>query len=170
MVVPNETVDLGHQLFRAAESTATDGLLGDDVEPDFDLVKPASIRRRVMHLKPRVRRQPAKHAGMLVRRVVIHDQVQGEPGRRLGIDLTQEAQVLLVAMAALALTEDRAGDQVECCKQGGGAMTDVVVSHAFHVAQAHGKQGLGAFQSLDLALFIHAQHHRLVRRVQVQAE
>src|SRR5579862_2017543 len=133
IVVPNEILDLSHELFHAAEGTAADGLLGDDVEPDLDLVEPGSIRRRVVHLKPWVRRQPAKHAGMLMRRVVIHDQVHGESGRDLGVDLTQEAQILLVTMAALAPTEDRAGRQVECCKQGGGAMTDVVVSHAFDI-------------------------------------
>ena len=81
-------------------------MLGDDVEPHFDLVEPGSIRRRVVRLKPGVRRQSAKHAGMLMRRVVIHDQVPGEPGRDLGVDLPQEAPVLLVVMAALTLAED----------------------------------------------------------------
>ena len=99
---------------------------------------------------------------MLMRSIVIYDPMHGEPGRDLDVDLRQEAHMLL---AAMALTEDRTGRKVECCKQGGGAMTDVVARHAFHMAQAHGKQVLGAFQGLDLALFIHAQHHRFVRRV-----
>jgi hypothetical protein len=60
-----------------------------------------------------------------VRGVVIHDQVHSEPSRNLGIDLTQEAQVLLVAMAALTLTEDRSGRQVQCRKQSGGAMANI---------------------------------------------
>src|SRR5712692_5177897 len=33
----------------------------------------------------------------------------------------------------------------------------------------HGKQWLGAFQGLDLALFIDAQHHGFVRRMQIQS-
>jgi hypothetical protein len=146
IVVPNKILDLGYQLFHAAESTATDGLLRDDVEPDFHLVEPRSIGRCVVHLKPRVRRQPAEHAGMLVRGVIIHDQVHSEPGRNLGVDLAQEAQVLLVAMAALTLTEDRAGRQVQCRKQGGRAVANIVVGYAFDIPQAHGKQGLGALQ------------------------
>jgi hypothetical protein len=35
--------------------------------------------------------QPAQHAGVLVRGVVVHDEVHGEPGGDIGIDLPQEA-------------------------------------------------------------------------------
>lgn len=101
IVVLNEVLDFSHQVFDTAESAATDGLLGDNVEPDFDLVKPRSVGLRVVHLKPGVRRQPAKHARMLVRGVVIHDQMHGELGRNLGVDLAQEVHVFLVAMAAM---------------------------------------------------------------------
>lgn len=68
-------------------------------------------------------------------------------------------------MVVPALTDHRAGRQVECHKQSGGAMANVVVSHAFDIAQALGQQRLGAFQDLDLALFINAQRHRFVPRV-----
>jgi hypothetical protein len=73
--VLNEVLNLDHQVFHAAEGAASDGLLRDDVEPDFDLVEPGSIGGRVVHLKPGVGGQPAEHAGVLLRSVVVHDQV-----------------------------------------------------------------------------------------------
>src|SRR5215471_20163126 len=72
-LVSNKVLDLGHQVFDAAKGAATDRLLGDDVEPDFDLVEPRSIGGRVVHLKPGMRDQPVEHAGVLVRGVVIYD-------------------------------------------------------------------------------------------------
>ena len=116
IIVSNEVLDLGHQLFDAAKSTAPDRLLGNDVEPDFDLVEPGSVGRRVMHLEARMCRQPALHGGMLVRGVVIHDQMHCEPVRNLRVDLSQKTQVLLVAMTAQALREHRARGQVQCGK------------------------------------------------------
>jgi hypothetical protein len=39
----NEAFDFGDQFFDAAEGAATDGLLRDDVEPDFHLVEPGRV-------------------------------------------------------------------------------------------------------------------------------
>lgn len=105
-----------------------------------------------------------------MRGVVIHDEVQGEPCGDVGIDLPQEAEVLLVAMTTLAVTDHRAGGQIQRRKQGGGAMTNIVMGHALDIAEAHRQQRLGALQGLDLALFVHAQDHGFVRRVQVQTD
>jgi len=41
---------------------------------------------------------------------------------------------------------------------------------AFDVAEPHGKHGLGAFESLDLALLIDAKHHGLVGRVKIKPD
>ena len=47
-------------------------------------------------------------------------------------------------------------------------MANVVVGYTFDIAEAHGQQRLGALQGLNLALFIDAQHHGFVRRIQIQ--
>lgn len=49
-------------------------------------------------------------------------------------------------------------------------MADQVVGHAFHVGQSLGHQRLSSFKGLDLHLLDDAQQHRLVGRVQVQAD
>jgi hypothetical protein len=43
-----------------------------------------------------------------------------------------------------------------------------MASNFSHVSQAHGQDGLSAVQSLNLALFVHAQHHGLVRGVEIE--
>src|SRR5262249_40189065 len=49
-------------------------------------------------------------------------------------------------------------------------MTNIIMGHAFDVAQAHGQHGLGTVQGLDLAFFIDREHQRMIGRVQVQAD
>lgn len=56
---------------------AADGLLGDDMEPNFNLIQQGRIGRSVMDLHTGVRGQPALHARMLMGGVVVHDQVNG---------------------------------------------------------------------------------------------
>ena len=51
-------------------------------------------------------REPFQHLGMLVRGVVIDDGVDGEFGRRSGIDDVKEADELLMTMAFHALADD----------------------------------------------------------------
>ena len=49
-------------------------------------------------------------------------------------------------------------------------MAFVVVSAALGLAGQHRKDRLTAAQRLNLTLLIHAQHHRMMRWVQVQAD
>ena len=97
---------------------------------------------------------------MFVRAVVIDDQMHMEPLRHAGIEVAQKAQELLMAMAGFALSDDPTIGDVERGKRSGRPMPLVVVADAFHVAQAKGQDGLGAFQGLRLALIIHREGAR----------
>ena len=44
------------------------------------------------------------------------------------------------------------------------------MGHPFNVAQPHRQHRLGALQRLDLALFVHAQHQRLVGRIEIEPD
>jgi hypothetical protein len=48
-------------------------------------------------------------------------------------------------------------------------VAEVIVGHSFNVAQPHRKHPLGPLQRLHLALFVYAQHQRIVGRIEVQA-
>ena len=49
---------------------------------------------------------------MLVRRVIIHDQMDIEPFRYTVVEMAQKGQKLLMPMAGLALTDDLTTDDI----------------------------------------------------------
>src|SRR5216684_2490929 len=74
-----------------------------------------------------------------------------------------------MAVTRLAQRGDCASEYVEGCKQSGGAVAKVIMSHAFDVTQPHWQHRLSAFQSLNLALLVHAQHQGVVWWVEVES-
>ena len=62
----DESFDFGNKFFDASEGTPTDGLLGDDVEPDFYLVEPGRVGGREVQVVTGAGGQPALDARMLV--------------------------------------------------------------------------------------------------------
>lgn len=71
-------------------------------------------------------------------------------------------------MAGEALADDLADLYVEGGEERERAMPLVVVGAALGLAGAHWQQRLGAIERLDLALLVDAQHHRAVRRVEIE--
>jgi hypothetical protein len=96
--------------------------------------------------------------------------------RFLGVDAPEVSVPLpgrtkpFVAVPVEALADHGAGDHVQCREQGRGGVPLVVMGHGACPARFHGQAGLGAVQCLDLRFFVHAQHHGLVRRVEVAAD
>jgi hypothetical protein len=72
--------------------------------------------------------QSRLHVGVLVRRVVVADEVQHFALGRLAIDLTQKAQPLGMAAALLALRDDFPIEDVEGGKQRGRAIALIACS------------------------------------------
>ena len=72
-------------------------------------------------------------------------------------------------MTLQGLSDDLAGFRIQGSKQTGRAMADIVVRAAFDLSRAHGQQGCGPVQCLNLTLFIHAQDQGTIGRVQIQA-
>src|SRR6266851_10431188 len=71
-------------------------------------------------------------------------------------------------MPLAALREDRALRGVQRRKQRGRPVASVIMRHALDVAESHRQHRLGAFERLNLTLFIHAQNHCIFRWIQVQ--
>jgi hypothetical protein len=144
--------------------------LGDEGEEPFDLVEPGGIGGREVNVPTRTAGEPSSDLGMLVGGVVVDDEMDVELGWHVGLDVTQEGEELLMAMAGFALGDDRTVKHIEGGEQRGCAMSPVVVSDAFDVAEPHGKHGLGAFEGLDPAFLIDAKHHGLVGRIEVKPD
>ena len=166
----DEQIDFSHQVFDVGEGAATNRLLSDDTKPALDEIEPGSIGRREVDMKARPASQPGFDFRMFVGGVIVDDKMHVEILGHTGIDVSQEGEELLMSVARLALGDDFTIGDIECRKQGGGAVTDVVVGDAFDVAQSHGQHRLCPVEGLDLAFLIHAQHHGVVGRIQVQAD
>lgn len=87
----HEQFDLLLELARGVERVATDSALGDQREPAFDPIEPQIAGKREVQMHARIARQPRPDLGILVRDVVVYDQVQIQLGRRLFVDVSQEA-------------------------------------------------------------------------------
>lgn len=131
-------IDLVDQVFDRRERAAANGLVGDEREESFDLVEPRAVGRDEVHVPPRSAGQPRTHLRMRVRGVVVDDAVNVQFRRHRLIDPAQEQQELLMAMARFALGQHSTVEHVECRKQRRRAVANVVVRHAFDVAQSQG--------------------------------
>ncbi len=66
-----------------------------------------------MQLEPRVRGQPGPHVRVVVRGVVVEDQMHLQALGNLTIDRAQELQKLHVPVTRQALSDHRAGQDIE---------------------------------------------------------
>ena len=69
-----------------------------------------------------------------------------------------------------SFSEDLLGQVIQRGQQGHRAVSVLVVSASSNVPLAQGQSGLGAFQSLALALFVAAKDDRAGRRIQIQPD
>lgn len=120
-------VDFLDELRNALKRATPDCLIGNQRKESFHLVEPGTVSRDEMHVPAWPARQPGFDAGMLMRRVVVDDDVDVEFGRDGLVDGPQEAQKFLMAMPRLAFCQYRAIEHIECSKQGRGAMPFVIV-------------------------------------------
>src|SRR5713226_5217158 len=116
------------------------------------------------------RSSQSRTLGMLVRRVIVDDQMQFPPGRGLTVDLVEETDEFLMPMARHALADDGAVERVEGGEQRRRAVALVVVGHRPAAALLHRQSRLGAVERLDLRLLVDRQHQRVLGRTALEAD
>ena len=79
-------VDRDLQVREAFEDAAPDALAGDLGEEALDHVQPGRRGRGEMEMEAWMPLQPGDDLGMLVGAIVVHDQMEVEIGRRVGVD------------------------------------------------------------------------------------
>ena len=75
-----------------------------------------------------------------------------------------------MAMPLLALRQHAARGDVERCEERRRPVPDVAVGHALDVPQAHRKTRLRSIESLDLALLVDAEDHRVIGRIEIEPD
>ena len=100
-------VDSGLEIDDALEDAAFEPLPGQLGEEAFDGIEPGGRGRGEVEMEPRVPFEPGPHLRMLVRRIVVDDQMQFLPGRGLTVDLVEETDEFLMPMAGRQPASDR---------------------------------------------------------------
>jgi hypothetical protein len=74
----------------------------------------------------------------------------------------------VIRVSWLAFSEHGASGDVERGKQRSRPVTDVVMGDSFDITEPHGQDWLSTVQGVDLAFFVHAEHERMIGRIQIQ--
>src|SRR2546425_13247854 len=82
----------GEEGGHAAEGATPDPFSRDLSKETLDEIQPRGPRGREVEMKPRMVDHPGLHSRMLVRAVVVQDEMDVPPGRRLPSDLVQEGE------------------------------------------------------------------------------
>lgn len=114
--------------------------------------------------------QPFLYGGMLMRGIVINNEVQVQPLWRLFVDGLQKLKKLLMPMARLALCNDMTLGNVQSREERCGPMPLVVVSLPGRNPGPQRQQRLSAVQSLDLTLLVDREDECVLRRTQVEPD
>jgi len=122
-------LDRGNQLLDADEHTAFQALTGQVAEETLHHVQPGRSRGREVQMKTRMLRQPSFHRGVLMRGIIIQNQMHFAVRRRLLFDQFQKLEPFLMPVSILALANDFSVRHVEGGKKGGRAMAHIVVRH-----------------------------------------
>ena len=170
IVFADEAVDGGLQVDEGMEDAMLEPAPGEFGEEALDGIEPRARGRREMEGPARMALEPGADFVLLVRRVVVEDDVDGLVCRHLALDAVEEADELLMAVALHVLADDRAVENVERGKQRRRAVAFVIMGHGAGAALLHGQAGLGAVERLDLALLVDRQHHRMGRRIDIEAD
>ena len=92
------------QIDDAFEDAALEALPGQLGEEPLDRVEPGGRGRGEMEMEPLVPPQPSLNFGMLVRGVIVDDQMEFLPGRGLAVDLVEEADEFLMPVTRQGLS------------------------------------------------------------------
>src|ERR1700730_3293285 len=169
VVCGGEVPDCLRQLLGTAKARAGQGLSGKDAEPDFDLIKPARRSRREVESNIGVSGKPS--FVLLMGAVVVEDDVDLAVGRLVFNDLGHEG---LKVNALFGLCGPATDSPIGHFQSGEEVYRTMPLIGALETLDDLTAAGLNItgrpFQGLDRRLFVDAEHQRILRRGQVQAD
>ena len=162
--------EFASQVGNRGEDAARDDLAFDLGEPDLDLVEPGGVSGR--EVKPDSRMLVEELADRLsfVCGEIVEDDVNLLPRRAQGDHLLEKGDELAAGVAGGGLAVDAAGGGIERRIQGERAVPVVLEAVAFGASRRERQDGIETVQGLNGGLLIDAEHGRVLRRVQIEAE
>lgn len=169
MMVREVALDAGDQFLDARAATFAHDVVGELAKQAFDRAEPGGAGRGEVKMDPRVFFQPGSKRGMLVRGVVVDNEMQRQPRGLLSRKFLEKGE----PFGARVLGSHGAGDPtvevVERSEDRHSAVACVVVGASAHGASPQGRSRLGSLQHLAQAFLVAAQDERLVRWVEPKA-
>jgi hypothetical protein len=109
-----------------------------------------------VQLETRMTPNPGFHARMFGGPVIIHDQMQIEPGRRFAVNLREETDELLMPVTRHTVADDCAIEHAQRGEQRGRTVALVIVRPRSGASRLDRESRLGPIEGLDLAVLIDA--------------
>src|SRR5712692_7504246 len=149
-----EAVDGGLKLGNGFEDAALQPPSGQLGKITLHSVEPRTRGRGEVEGEALVPCEPSQNLWVLVRDIIVENDVDGLLGRHFRLDRVEETDELLMPMSLHAASDDLAFEHIEGGKERRGAVALVVVGHGTGPALLHGKFRLGTVERLDLALLV----------------
>ena len=165
----NISLDRCDQISDRLKNPASNLFVREIAKPTLDHVEPGARSRHKMQMESGMAFKPRFDLGMLVGRVIVHDQMQVQLWRGLVINQFQKLDPLLMAVTIHAGPNDAPFGHLQSSEQGRGPVAFVVVGHGSQSSLDQGQSGLGSVQRLNRCFLIGAQHQRVFGRVEIQA-
>src|SRR5260370_42193356 len=110
MLIPNgeKGINGGLEVGHTAEDAAFDGFVVQMPEPSLDQIHPTGTGGDEVRHEAGIALQPRLYFRVLVRPVVVHDEMQGDIARKLSVEPTQQFQKLLVPVSLMTFAYDLA--------------------------------------------------------------
>jgi hypothetical protein len=136
----------------------------------FDGVEPKRTCRCKMDVVPRMGCEPFFDFGMLLRSVVVHDQMEIELLGNGSIDVLQELDEFFMPVARQTTLNDFPGKRIERGEQGRRPISLVVVRLPRRDAFSQRQDRRGSFKCLNTALLVDTEDDRVGRRIHIQSD
>jgi hypothetical protein len=165
IVVVDVRCDGALQSGDATERATSNPTTRDFGKKAFHRVEPRRACRCEMDAVARMGCEPLFDVSVLMRRVVVHDQMNIELSRNGAIDMLQEFDELFMSVTGQAALDDFPRERVEGGEQRRGPVSSVVVRLPRRDAFPQRQDRRGSLQSLNAALFVDTQDDSISRRI-----
>ena len=164
------TSDFAGEVGFGSEDATGDQIALNFGKPDFYLIEPRGVSRGVMELKVAMGGQELRHGLGLVRRKVVGDDVDLLALGLRGDHVCEKGHELRTGVALGCFAQDLSAGNLQGGVERQSAMPEILKAVALGTPGRKGQNRIQPIESLNSALLIHAEHGRVSRRLEIEAD